>query len=115
MRKTLFSFVAASVIALALPLCAAANCGDTFTIYNEGSHTIYSAYVQPHNYCCWGPDLLKDDVLSPGYHFEPLLFYYGANPDTPSVMQDVRVVYQDGTVLYDYNVNICDYNVSFHY
>jgi hypothetical protein len=114
-RKTLLSIVAASVIALAMPLCAAANCGDTFTIYNAGSHTVYTVNVEPHDYCCWGPDLLRDDVLNPGYHFEPLLFYYGMHPNTPSVMQDVRVVYSNGYVITDMDVNICAYNVVLHY
>jgi hypothetical protein len=116
LRKTVLSLAAAFAIALAYPLAAAANCGDTYTIYNEGSHTIYQVFVEPHNYAYWGPDLLgSSDVLEPGYHFQPLSFYYGANPNIPDAYQDIKVVYGDGHVITDYDVNICEYNTSFYY
>ncbi len=115
MKKAILSLAAAFALALSMPLIAAANCGDTFTVYNEGSHTIYSIYVEPHDYAYWGPDLLGNYVLYPGYHVEPLSLYWGANPNIPDIYQDIKVVYQDGHVITDYDVNICAYNVTFYY
>lgn len=115
MRKTVLSIAAALAFAVAFPVIAAANCGDTFTVYNSGAHTIYQVYVEPHNYPYWGPDLLGNDVLQPGYHFIPIAFYYGANPNVPDAFQDVKFVYSDGHIAYDYDVNICEYNVTSNY
>lgn len=115
MRK-FFVLTAALAAVLVAPLAARANCGDNFTVYNEGSHTIYQINVEPSDYNNWGPDLLGSNyVLSPGYSVHPLSFYWGANPNIPNEVQDVRVVYSDGTVLTRMGIDICDYNLTFNY
>lgn len=107
--------MAAVAVTLSIPLIASANCGDNFTIYNQGSHTIESVYVEPSDYNQWGPDLLGNYVLDPGYSVHPLSLYWGANPNIPNDIQDVRVQYSDGTVLTRTGINICEYNLTFNY
>ena len=95
---------------------ARASAGDTFTIYNEGSHTIYEVYAEPVDYGDWGPELLGSGyMLSPGHSFQPLAWHYGADPYVPSCMHDVRVIYSDAHVEYKYGIDICNYNLTFYY
>lgn len=115
MKKTILSFGMALAMTVVLPLAAAANtCADTFVVYNQGTHTIEHLNTSPSNDSAWGPDLLGQYVLNPGYNYRPLFSYYGADCDC-ATNQDVRAVYSDGTVLTDMDVNICAYNVSFYY
>jgi hypothetical protein len=113
--RKFFVLTGALAAVLIIPLAARANCGDTFTVYNEGSHQIYSINVEPSDYNQWGPDLLGNYVLNPGYSVHPLSLYWGANPNIPNDIQDVRVVYSDGTVLTRTGVDICEYNLTFNY
>jgi hypothetical protein len=94
---------------------ARANCGDTFRVYNQGSHDIYELYVEPASYNSWGPDLLGTDVLLPNEYVTPISFHWGSEPDMPSTTQDVLAVYSDGTKQEVDNVDICSYNVTFYY
>ncbi|MGH7736277.1 MAG: hypothetical protein ACREMP_00145 [Candidatus Tyrphobacter sp.] len=114
MKRTLVT-LAAAIAAFTIPAIAFANCGDTFAVVNQGSHTVYSINVSPHSNSNWGPDLLGDYTLSPGNHVQPLSFYYGANPYYPSADQDVRVTYTDGYVWTDDGVDICSQYVVLNY
>jgi len=109
-------FAACAILMTSYPQPARANAGDTFTIYNQGYHVMYIVNAEPSSYGSWGPDLLGTGyTLSPGHSFQPLSWYYGANPSIPSCIHDIRVIYSDGHVEYDYGVDICSYNVSFYY
>ena len=112
-----FGVVAACAIVLASSSQPArASAGDTFTIYNQGYHTMYIVNAEPASYGSWGPDLLGTGyVLSPGHSFQPLAWHYGADPYVPSCIHDIRVIYSDQHVEYDYGVDICSYNVTFYY
>jgi hypothetical protein len=101
-------------MAVSMPLVAAASCGDSFTVYNQGVHTIETINTSPHGNPNWGPDLLGQYVLNAGYNDHPLSAYYGANCDCTEY-QDVRAVYADGTVETDMDVDICENNVVFYY
>jgi len=109
-------FLACAFVVVSSPSPARASAGDTFTIYNEGVHTIEIVNVEPSSAGTWGPDLLGSGyILGPGHSFQPLSWHFGADPTVPSCTQDIRVIYSDGTVDTDMGVDICNYNVTFYY
>ncbi len=81
-------------IAVAATAITKASSAD-FRVYNAGSTTIMVLNVEPSGYNSWGPDLLGNNELDPGYYVRPLVGY-----TIPSCVQDVRAVYSDNVVQY---------------
>lgn len=116
-------FVKSAWIAVVLLVClgvnrapaGAANCAASFTIYNDGKHTVYSVYVIPTGSTLDLPDLLGNTVLKPGYHVRPLANVYGAHPGSVSQRQDIEIVYQDGHRAAFYAFDICRYDLRLRY
>lgn len=117
MKKTLLAFVSASMLALMMPLGAAASCSDDFSVYNGGSHTITEIYAAPvagFTYISWGSNLLNAKLL-PRKHLAPLASHYGPHARLLAVDRYIAIVYSDGTVKIKGPLDICKKNVKVTY
>ena len=102
---------AAAVVAGAALSAEAAyeDCASRFRVINAGSTTMTSIFMRPSG-GIWGPDLLGNDVLDPGYNYRAL-----AGLSLGSEVQDIIVYYEDGVHSWIYGIDVCYYNATFYH
>lgn len=77
-----------------------------FKVENDGDHTIVGIWVTPDSDDYWGPELLGNDVLDPGYYAEEYV---------SGCYADIRVLYDDNQVSTDWDFDTCTYNLISYY
>jgi len=96
------------LVVAATAITKAQYVAPNFRVYNGGSQTIMVLNVSPHGYNSWGPDLLGDNELNPGYFVRAL-----AGFSLPSCIQDVRAIYADHEIQYFWGIDVCTENLTF--
>jgi hypothetical protein len=86
-----------------LTTATAAASAASFLLVNQGDHTVYHLYVSRHSTGDWGPDILGEDVLSPGY--QTTISFPDDSFDT--CYWDIGVVYEDGHTATDMDEDLC--------
>lgn len=95
----------ASVAAVVTPAQAFERWLD---IHNDTSYELCYVYISHIRTNDWGPDLLGDECIPPGY-------YMRVDPGYQQgyCRMDMKFVFEDDTVTYRENFNICD-NTDFY-
>ena len=97
----------AALVVLGTPLAARAS--HSFTIKNQGSHTIDHVYLSNVDQDTWGPDqLASDETIDPG---EKRTWRIPNSECT----QDIKVVYHDGHSHVEKSFDTCQYDLRMDY
>jgi len=101
MKKLLFAFVAAMVVAGSMAVFAASGEQD-FVLINKTGLTIDEFYVSPTTTNDWEEDVLGVDVLKNGEHVT-IKF----SRDTTACQWDLKIVDEEGDAVVWTNINLC--------